>query len=461
MVSKSLIIDNSATVRIWKVPTKSTWIILALIAYAFIYDNSTSLPITSGYSWTRLVSLPRQIRYVEIAIIFLLTIMLIAHRFSRSTLRLLTLTFIFVCLSFFSYSLSNIDSPIDSIRLTYAYILPILIFIIGREATVSANSREIIFWFLVLWVTISAGISWYQFIVLNYPVGDNITGLNKDAHINGNLLVFISLFLVSRSMFLRKLRYLLFAIILIVTMILTSVFRTTIFSVFAFGLLGILFFIGQRGYTRRTVVTIFVFLLLATITFVAFVNIDILTSERTQEVVEKVMRDPSSFGPIRAHARTFELISTNLKIFLIGSGPFSVGNPISVGQLLEEGKLSQYAQEDILFKKGEHGEDTRITLTSSILEEFGSLTFLVFVLLYGSIYCEVCRANRSIDKMQKSYAAGLCGIYLIIFLTSLSSLGGSLEVISVTWPIMLLAGMTCKIESTFPSKKIIQFPAKN
>ena len=52
---------------------------------------------------------------------------------------------------------------------------------------------------VAIWVAMSAVVSWIQFAWLGYPVGDDITGFNKDAHTNGTLKRHLSMWLASSA----------------------------------------------------------------------------------------------------------------------------------------------------------------------------------------------------------------------------------------------------------------------
>ncbi len=83
-------------------------------------------------------------------------------------------------------------------------------------------------------------------------------------------------------------------------------------------------------------------------------------------------------------------------------------------------------------------------MTSSLLGEFGLPAFLVVVLIYVSIGHALWRtvANRRLDI--RARAVGLVASGSILAMIPLASLFGSLDVISVSWPFMLLAGLICR-----------------
>jgi hypothetical protein len=142
-----------------------------------------------------------------------------------------------------------------------------------------------------------------------------------------------------------------------------------------------------------------------------------------------------------------KLVTSSAQSLLFGYGPYSYANPVSVGQTLEGGSLAHYAREDLLALTTEHGEDTKVTLTSSWLVELGPLATAMLALIYGTILIRVWRCVRSDDLENRAYAAGLVGCLIVLYLTAATSLFGSLEVISVSCAVMLLTGMTVRIDA--------------
>ena len=154
--------------------------------------DSSQLPC-AGVGWTQLMELPREIRIVEAVCVFIAVLVLMDRSLSRISRRLVICIVLFSFLAVGSHIANPLVSLLDVFRLAYAYILPLLIFIIGREAHLNVRSRELMWRLFLGWVILNVIISWYQFVWLGYPVGDDITGLNKDAHANGNLMFFASL----------------------------------------------------------------------------------------------------------------------------------------------------------------------------------------------------------------------------------------------------------------------------
>ncbi len=431
--------------------SKKRSVLVGLLAYAFLYDNSTSLPSVRGYVWTRLFDLPRQVRFIEIGVVGIIVLFLLARPISRLTRNLLLAILVFCCLSTSSYLATMLGPVVDVFRLLYAYLLPALLFIIGREMRLDARARHVLFCFLLIWVAISAMISWYQFIALGYPIGDDITGLNKDAHANGNLLVIASLILIARGLWLRRRSEIGLALFFMLTMVLSSVLKTMFFSVLAFGYVAYSYMLPPKSSLRWRQVGRFIgvgvlLVSLAGVVFIAFTSFDLLSSNRLGDAINRITSDPFKFGPIVAHAKVVKLLASSPESLLIGYGPYSYANPISFGQTLEQGSLARYARKDLLALVTDHGEDAKVTLTSSWLAELGPLATAMLVLIYGTILIRVWRCVRSDDQENRAYAVALVGCLIVLYLTASTSLFGSLEVISVSWPVMLLAGILVRLE---------------
>src|SRR5437667_2428425 len=121
-----------------------TWVPLVFLTYALIYDNSTSVPIALGAGWTQLLELPREIRIVEAVSVFLAVLVLLDRSMSRLSRNLLLAIGLFAALAVASQMTHPVVSLIDAFRLVYAYVLPLLIFVIGREARLNARSRTFV-----------------------------------------------------------------------------------------------------------------------------------------------------------------------------------------------------------------------------------------------------------------------------------------------------------------------------
>jgi hypothetical protein len=92
----------------------------------------------------------------------------------------------------------------------------------------------------------------------------------------------------------------------------------------------------------------------------------------------------------------------------------------------------------------EKGESTRITLTSSLLGEFGLPAFLIVAVMYLSIGRAVWRTAFHNRLDIRARTAGLLASAALLGLIPLASLFGSLDLMSVSWPVMLLSGMICR-----------------
>ena len=454
MTAASVTVDTTQRMQRRASPGNWTWVPLVLLGYALLYDNATSMPTAAGSDWTQLLQLPREIRIVEAVCVLLAVLVLVDRSMSRLSRKLLIAAVLFSSLAVGSHMTHPLVSLIDAFRLNYAYILPLLIFIIGREAGLNTRSRELLWRFMLGWIILSAVISWYQFVWLGYPVGDDITGLSKDAHTNGNFLFFGSLMLAARALSQRRRKLLVPVIALVVTAILPSVLKSLAFSFFAFALIAWENISSQQtksgrkkktGFGKR-IVPIAATLVLIVVAGVAFSDLDQFSASRIGDVGDKFRSNPLSFGPIAAHSNALSLVLTDPKTFLLGNGPYSFANPVSVGQIQSTGGLAKFAQSSLLPQFSyERGEDTKITLTSSILAELGLPAFLILLWAYLAIGRAVWRQRHSTDLKQVAYATGLTGAWLILILTALMSLFGSLDIISISWPIMLLAGLTCRI----------------
>ena len=448
-------IDRSSSAAV-KSMTHRAWLAVAigLPVYAFLYDNATSLPSAMGYAWTRLTPLTRQVRLGEIVVIAGLVGLALNHGVSRTTRNLLAGSFLFIGLGLISYVRRSDVPLLDGVRLIYMWVLPVFIFIIGREAPWGRTAWKWTAITVFVWVLASAVTSWLQAAWLGYPVGDDITGFNKDAHANGTLMMFTALQVLAFALFYEKRSLLLVALALLVTMVLSSVLKVMFLGVVALALLVWLYLrYGPRrraGLVPRGLKLAMAAALTVAVVAVAFTQVDVISSNRMGDLVQKVREDPESLGPFRAHQVALTKIAGDLPTLVLGVGPFRFANPISVGQALSEGRLGRSASGEVLAIEDEKGEQTRITLSSSLLGEFGVPALVTVGLVYLAIGRAVWR-SASHDRLDiRARTAGLLACGSILALTPLTSLFGSLDVMSVSWPVMLLSGLICREAALSP-----------
>ena len=430
-----------------------TWVPVVFLAYAFLYDNSTSMPTALGAEWTQLTELPREIRIVEAISLILATLVVLNSSLSRLSRNLLIAISLFTAVGVGSQMTRPLVSLLDAFRLIYAYISPLFIFIIGREGRLNRRSRDLIMRFCLVWIVSSAAISWYQFVWLVYPLGDDITGLNKDAHANGNLMFFASILLTGGALFLRKRKLFAFAIALVVTAVLSSVLKSEIFCFFALALMVWVSVsesttkTGQKikAGLRKRIVPVTALVVAVFVMGIAFSDLDTFNNAGAGDIITRIREEPLKFGPIASHLAAFAEVWTFPSYFLLGNGPYSYANPVSVGQGMKAGALGKFAHSSLLLQLGESSENARVTLTSSILAELGMPALLILLGAYLAIGWVVWRQRNSSDKEQVAYATGLTGCWLILILTAIVTLSGSLDTISISWPIMFACGITCRI----------------
>ncbi len=337
------------------------WLIAAigLPAYAFLYDNATSMPIALGYGWTRLTPLNRQVRLAEIVVIAALLGLALANGVSRTTRNLLIGTFLFIGLGLLSFLRSSDVSLLDGVRLIYMWVLPVFIFIIGREAPWGYRAWKRIAGTAFVWVLLCAAVSWLQYVWLRYQAGDDITGLNKDAHVNGTLFMLTALLVLALGMFYERRSAWLIAAVLLVTMVFSSVLKVMFLGVVGLSLLVWLYLrlsvaragaIVPRGLKWGMAAAMAV-----GIVAVAFSQVDIISSDRLGDLGDKVRSDPESLGPFRAHQVALMKIGRDLPTLAVGMGLYRFANPISVGQILDAGRLSRSASGEVLAIQDETG----------------------------------------------------------------------------------------------------------
>lgn len=420
--------------------------VVILLAYALLYDNANSWPSAKGYNWTRLLPVPRQLRVAEIGLIGGLLVLALMNSVSRLTRTLMVGLLVFLGIGLVSYA-RDADVPLlDGVRLIYMWLMPVCLFIIGREAPWPRTAWKWIAGVLMAWLVLCVLASWAQWGVLEYPVGDDITGLNKDAHANGTLMMFAALGWLSVGMFRKRSAGLAMGALFLVTMVLSSVLKVMFFGGIA---VALLVWIHQRSLPagraglvppalKWAIVGVGAVMLMG----YAFSRIDLISANRFSDFEDRVLSSPQNLGPIQAHRVALGSITGQLATLMLGVGPFHLANPISVGQV--EGSLSFKAQSDVLAIDDEKGEQARVTLTSSLLAEFGLPAFLVIVAIFVAIYRAVWRTAWHPDPEIRWRGAWIAMSALILWLVPVASLFGSFDVMSVTFPVMLMAGLVCR-----------------
>jgi hypothetical protein len=420
----------------------------ALLVYAFLYDNANSLPGVLGYGWTRLTHLPRQVRLVEIVVVAALLWRALRRSTSLLTQHLLIGVLAFSGIALLSYGFGPNVPPLDALRLVYMFVLPVCVFVIAKEAAVGWRAWEVVTRIALGWTLASALVSIVQ-VLLGFPIGDDVTGLNKDAHANGTLMMIMALQLIAIAMFLRSRKAALLGLFFLVVMVLSSVLKTMFLGVAAAGVLLVVWLRSSVRAGQPIAAKIMTWSAFSVtggmLVFVVFSRVDLLSYQRMGDFLTGVQEDPARFGPIRAHAGALAVISGSPRTLFLGLGPFSYANPISVGQVLEQGRLSAQARDDLLAIGDEKGERTRVTLTSSLLAEFGPIAFTLLMVTYFRLGFAVWRAASATSAHVRARAgAALAGLVLLAGLM-VTSLFGSIDVLSLSWVVMLNAGLSCRL----------------
>jgi hypothetical protein len=425
------------------------WLVFGLVAYSFLYDNATSLPDVMGHHWTTLTHLPREIRYVELLVVIGVAVTLALFRASYLAKVLLSGCVIFAAFAGISQwnSLAAV-SAVDFLRLIYLYLMPVFVFIIGMELERGCRLRGVVWKTMVVWVAVNVVVSWVQFAVLQYPSGDDITGLNKDAHVNGNLMMCVVFTLFSFGLFLRRRRYFVGAALVLATFPLSSVVKTYFFSALCLAAIMIL----RLLITRRTAslfrlvrnglaaaVLLAAFLAVA---FGMFQEADVTGYERLAVVMDKIRAGPTQFGPIRVYVDAAELVKRNPMVLAAGLGPYLFVNPISMGSTTPRGRQMVGSTTIVNTSRGPTDEDARGTLLLGLFMELGGIAFCVLLSLYVMMLLAVIKAMRIPDPKHRAYAAGAVGSYLLLGMTAAAALFATFDTASLTIPVMLLLGMS-------------------
>ena len=426
---------------------------IVLLSYAFLRDNAATFPGSAGYEWTRLLALPPQIRFVELLAIVGLATSLVIRRRSITTAGLIGGCVLFSVLASLAYVSHSLVGSVTFARLVYMYVLPILVFVIARELRWRPSGLQAVVRFALGWILVSAAVSWLQYLYLGYPVGDDITGLNQDAHTNATLLIIGSLILLADGLFLHRWFRTVLAAGLGATAVLSSDLKVLLVSPFLVVLL-IWYYAGgslwrrARMMVKRTFVSVPLAVVILAILFQAFNQFDSLSSSRVPALVDRALTEPQNFGTVVAYRNAAGVLLEGSRTFLLGVGPFGYSNPISMGQSREDGPLGRLTRSELLQGQGESGEDARVTLATSLAVEFGAPAFIVM----GCLYLVVLSTTHSTavhaqDTSVRRYAAAAVPALLLLLIVGTFSLFGSISSLSLSWPVMILAGATARLDA--------------
>jgi len=327
------------------------------------------------------------------------------------------------------------------------------VFIIARELPWRLSGLQTVIRFVLGWIFLSAAASWIQYLYLGYPVGDDITGLNQDAHSNATLLIFASLILLAEGLFLHRR----FRIVLAIGMGTTAIISSDLKVMFVSPLLvALLIWYYSRGslwrrarmMVKRTAVSVPLAAVMVGALFYAFNRFDTASSARLPALLDRALTEPKNFGMVIAYRNAIGILLEGPRNFLLGVGPFGYSNPISMGQSLNDGPLGGLTRSELAQRGAEAGEDARVTLTTSLAVEFGASGLAVLGWLYLIVVVKThSAAVRSRDPSVRRYAAVAVPILLLVLVVGTFSLFTSISSLSLSWPAMILAGATARLDA--------------
>jgi hypothetical protein len=203
-----------------------------------------------------------------------------------------------------------------------------------------------------------------------------------------------------------------------------------------------------RMMVKRTVVSVPLAAVMLGAVFYAFDQFDNLSSARVPALLDRALTEPQSFGTVAAYRNALGVMLESPRTFLLGVGPFGYSNPISMGQSREDGPLGRLTRSELLQGQGESGEDARVTLLTSLAVEFGAPAFIVAACLYlGVLAATHSTAVRCQDAIVRRYAAVAVPALLLLLAVGTFSLFGSFSSLSLSWPVMILAGVTSRLDA--------------
>lgn len=199
---------------------------------------------------------------------------------------------------------------------------------------------------------------------------------------------------------------------------------------------------------KRTIVSVPLAAVMIGVLFYAFNQFDSHSSARVPALLDRALNEPQNFGTVLAYRNAMGVLFEGPTTFLLGVGPFGYSNPISMGQSRDDGPLAGLTRSELLQDPRESGEDARVTLATSLAVEFGAPAFIVVACLYLVVLAAThSAAVRSQDRTVRRYAAVAVPALLLLLAVGTFSLFGTISSLSLSWPVMILAGATCRLDA--------------
>jgi hypothetical protein len=321
----------------------------------------------------------------------------------------------------------NSSNYIISMQIIYTLLSSFLVFLIIYNLSLTYQELSSVFKMLIIIGIINALAGYFQWIFLDYHIGDDIHGFSKDAHIYANYLYILVYFLAARILYQRSFKIIPLAIFFWTAAILGSHQKADLFTLAILGA----FFLSQCNISKKARVWGGIFVMGCIVVVLIIMNsIDSKLLDRIMLMTNYASIE--DVGIIFAYLKSFYIFQESWKSLLIGVGPGNYGDPV---MLVKE--ISSYLMTD--FGGRIVGAfDVATTQLSTIFIEFGPVAFALFIGVIISFFKFLFNLRKIIDSQFRWLVDGsIMYLSLTMLMASLTILA-SFESLTLTWPFMIL-----------------------
>lgn len=402
--------------------------------------------------------LPRQVRYIEICIVIIMSIIVFLStndKFLRKIIWLL----IFFMISALIGIIIHPTLIADQLQGIYIYILPILIFIFS--AFLKINKEDILFItkFYSLYLLINIFIGLIFDLPLYGSAGDGIHGLYSDAHVFGTFLAILSCVFFYSYLKTKKLKSLLTSFSLVLFSFLPSNEKMIIFNLITIFLLFIFEYV-KFNFKKKLEYSIILLLVIA-FGFNLYSSLLIQyfpIGEGGIRLEDVINFGINNVGFITGWPLAVNSILISPLSFLFGLGSANYGG-IAAARLLISGGVSNNLisgkfYDQIVSGAGVAGAFVNQTNTwTTLLAEYGIIGFFIFIIILIKLVSAVKKTNmtNNYDNIIKiSFFIFFASIIYQGFFTPYTNWGEPILI----YPMMILLGYlyNCKIENQKSTK---------
>jgi len=409
-----------------------------IILWTFVWENYKMFTQVAGYDTFKLISLPEIYRYFDSFLVVLALLYVITNKYSAKKLLLnpivkplmLGLGLALVSILF------NGTKFIVSSEMIMKYFRPLFIFLAFSSMNFQKQFPSNIIKILFIIASVNAFVGLYQITILNYII-DNVTGLLRDAHVFTNHMFIISFFGIA-YIYIRKRWRLLPSLLFFIT---PAIFASHMKAnyIYAIVLFILILLIQAKGIKSR----IYSITAYAAATYI-FISL-IRHFDTTFSKIGIVSSHLSKVGIIWGYLKLPQVLANKMSAFILGFGPGNYSSGTSF--VLSGGQFQSDKLIDVSVLTGvSNAVEFRASVGTAIIGELGVVCFVLFIIIFVRILLYFYRLFRNSNSDTIRWQSLALFMYLIfLILLSLVSTFSSYEVISMTLPFFILAGVLYSI----------------